>query len=500
MDVCKDYEINEDKSKGTALDPHPNRNEEGSIFLGKAGSDTSELTELKTRVVVEGTSSVSDEKKGMGHTSTEEKPFAVTATGPATYPPSKQSATYQNRNECIGDSRVPEKERCLQLEGSDPQGHSHPTAADRRHTDPITTRHVTYPPGVTNYKYQRHDSVTSSSFDEKDKVLQLAGLDPQGSSCATAIGAPEKVFANSTAAGSAGHPPYVPSARYQGNENMALSRCSEQNRMPQRAGVDHPGHSPSIIAGTPSQLYTSPTATGAVVYQHTSQSTHYKDERTTTWRSAEQDRGLQLVGDRLGVTPSIAVGTPGQLYTSPTSTSVAVHQHITPSAQYKDERMVVWSSAEQGIRLQPVGGLDPLGVTPSTVVEAPQQMYTKSNQWYSSTKGQEDLKTIQRSLSRIADGEVAMSRDSATHDLTMSFEHHGKKWVIEFSSNFPYSGTKLKQEKYQSYKCKFFNETARVISSCFISGVLKEVKDVVKLYCSKCSTSAYETSTCWSRH
>ena len=441
MDVCEDYEKNEDKSKGTGLDPHPNRNEEGSIFLGKAGSDTSELTELKTRVVVEGTSSVSDEKKGMGNTSREEKPFAVTATGPATYPPSKQSATYQSRNKCVGDSRVPEKERCLQLEGSDPQGNLHSTTADRRHTDPITTRTVIYPPGVASPKYQKNESVMSSGFAEEDKALQLAGFAPRGSSCATAIGAPEKVFANPTAAGPAGHLPYVLSAMYQGNKNMALSRSSEQDRTPQRAGLDHPEHSPSTIVGTPGQLYTNPTATGAKVYQHSMPSTQYKDERMVTWSSAEQVRGSQLVG-----------------------------------------------------------GVDPLGVTPSTAVEAPQQLYTKPTQWYSSARGQEDLKIVQQSLSVIADGgNVEMERSSTTHDLAMKFVHHGTKWIIEFSYNFPYSGTKVKQERRNHWTGKCCNEMVKSIGvHSNFNEVLRELEGVIKRDCSKCKTVAAKIQ--WSRH
>lgn len=444
MDVCEvsgneNYKRNEEESKETELNQHTNREEEKSTPLSKTSPNTSESTPLKTRVVVEGKSFGFDaslhgpEKER--NTTREEKSFAISATGSASHRSDMNSDTYQDKNKStsVGDSRSAKQNSFLQREGFDPRGNPHPTAAEQRHTNPIITRTMIYPPDVANSKYQTNEITAPSRSAEKGAVLQLAGFEPQGSSHATAIGAPEKVFTNPNAVGSAGDPLNVEGVKNQGNESVVLSRST----IPQRAGLGPLGGIPST-AGTHGHPCAAATATGPTAYQRNMSSAQYNDERTIIRRSAEQDRSFQP------------------------------------------------------------GGLDPLGSMPSTVTGAPEQMYTKPNQWYSSAKGQQDLKTIQQLLSSIADGEVGMMRDLATHDLTISFWHHGKKWIIEFSSNFPYPGTKLKQQKYVPHTQKYFNGTIKVISNCIISGIVKEVKDAVKLNCNKCSTHGALAN--WSRY
>ena len=69
--------------------------------------------------------------------------------------------------------------------------------------------------------------------------------------------------------------------------------------------------------------------------------------------------------------------------------------------------------------------------------------YEPCVQWYSGDHGEEDLRCVFNELSRIADGEVSMSRKTDTQDITMNFERNGQTWKVQFPPNFPRSKANL---------------------------------------------------------
>ena len=69
--------------------------------------------------------------------------------------------------------------------------------------------------------------------------------------------------------------------------------------------------------------------------------------------------------------------------------------------------------------------------------------YEPCVQWYSGDHGEEDLRCVFNELSRIADGEVSMSRQTDTQDITMKFERNGQTWKVQFPPNFPRSKANL---------------------------------------------------------
>jgi len=62
-----------------------------------------------------------------------------------------------------------------------------------------------------------------------------------------------------------------------------------------------------------------------------------------------------------------------------------------------------------------------------------------SYQWYSKEK---DLQCVFKELKRFADGELDISRDTLTNDLTVKFtdNYHGRQWTVKFPSRFPKDG------------------------------------------------------------
>jgi len=64
-------------------------------------------------------------------------------------------------------------------------------------------------------------------------------------------------------------------------------------------------------------------------------------------------------------------------------------------------------------------------------------------QWYSGEEGEADLKYVFDELTRIADGEVKMSRTKDIHDVTLSLERQGQTWKVKFPSSFPKSKASL---------------------------------------------------------
>lgn len=62
-----------------------------------------------------------------------------------------------------------------------------------------------------------------------------------------------------------------------------------------------------------------------------------------------------------------------------------------------------------------------------------------SSQWYSK---QEDLQFVIKELKRVADGELDISRDTITNDLTVKFtdKYYRKQWTVKFPSCFPKDG------------------------------------------------------------
>lgn len=70
---------------------------------------------------------------------------------------------------------------------------------------------------------------------------------------------------------------------------------------------------------------------------------------------------------------------------------------------------------------------------------------TRTDQWYSRTRGQDLLKNIHEGLAGYPDtSAVEMSRETGTQNLCISFVHHGRDWAFEFPSNFPVQSPVLK--------------------------------------------------------
>lgn len=68
---------------------------------------------------------------------------------------------------------------------------------------------------------------------------------------------------------------------------------------------------------------------------------------------------------------------------------------------------------------------------------------TQNVQWYIGGEGEAALKYVFDELAQIADGDVNMSRDKVTQDISMNFMHRGREWVVKFPPNFPRSKARL---------------------------------------------------------
>lgn len=65
-------------------------------------------------------------------------------------------------------------------------------------------------------------------------------------------------------------------------------------------------------------------------------------------------------------------------------------------------------------------------------------------QWYTGEEGEAALKYIFDELRNVADyGNVTMSRETDTQDVTLKFQRHGQDWKVKFPSNFPRSSASL---------------------------------------------------------
>ena len=71
---------------------------------------------------------------------------------------------------------------------------------------------------------------------------------------------------------------------------------------------------------------------------------------------------------------------------------------------------------------------------------------TRSHQWYARDSGNEKVTYVFKELQKIArQQQVDMSRDTITHDMSMSFtdSRNFKKWVVKFPSDFPFEAASL---------------------------------------------------------
>lgn len=74
-----------------------------------------------------------------------------------------------------------------------------------------------------------------------------------------------------------------------------------------------------------------------------------------------------------------------------------------------------------------------------------QEATTTFSQWYSGEDGTKKLQKVVEDLNEIAVGNVDMSRDTKTQDISLSFtdKRRGKKWEIRFPPRFPSAGALL---------------------------------------------------------
>ena len=69
---------------------------------------------------------------------------------------------------------------------------------------------------------------------------------------------------------------------------------------------------------------------------------------------------------------------------------------------------------------------------------------TRDVQWY--VGGDGALKYVFDELTQIADGDVNMSRNTTTLDISMNFMHRGQEWIVKFPPNFPRSEARLSSD------------------------------------------------------
>ena len=74
-----------------------------------------------------------------------------------------------------------------------------------------------------------------------------------------------------------------------------------------------------------------------------------------------------------------------------------------------------------------------------------QKAVTADTQWYSGDEGNKELQSLLEDLKYIAVGNVNMSRDTKSQDISLSFVHKYRrtKWEIRFPAKFPVVGVPL---------------------------------------------------------
>jgi len=74
-----------------------------------------------------------------------------------------------------------------------------------------------------------------------------------------------------------------------------------------------------------------------------------------------------------------------------------------------------------------------------------QEAFIPEEQWYSGDEGGQKLQKVLKDIKEIAVGDVDMSRDTKTHDISLSFidKRKGNKWEIRFPQSFPTVGAVL---------------------------------------------------------
>ena len=69
----------------------------------------------------------------------------------------------------------------------------------------------------------------------------------------------------------------------------------------------------------------------------------------------------------------------------------------------------------------------------------------RQTQWYSENGGEANLKLVYENIKEIADGDVQMTRDKTTQDMSLSCRISGQEWTVAFPSRFPQVGAELRR-------------------------------------------------------
>ena len=110
-----------------------------------------------------------------------------------------------------------------------------------------------------------------------------------------------------------------------------------------------------------------------------------------------------------------------------------------------------------------------------------QEARTTGGQWYSGEEGNKKLKRVFKDIEEIALGNVNMSRDTVTQDISLSFTDNLRrsKWEIKFPSSFPARGALLienpgtSEEKRQwQRKSDKASDAVKYVISCIQRGSL----------------------------
>jgi len=83
-----------------------------------------------------------------------------------------------------------------------------------------------------------------------------------------------------------------------------------------------------------------------------------------------------------------------------------------------------------------------------------QQVAISSHQWYANER---DLQHVIKELKSVAEGELDISRDTGTHDLTVKFtdNRYGRSWTVKFPSRFPTEGATVSYKIQSSYGSEY---------------------------------------------
>lgn len=110
---------------------------------------------------------------------------------------------------------------------------------------------------------------------------------------------------------------------------------------------------------------------------------------------------------------------------------------------------------------------------------------TEKYQWYSKTKGEKLLKMFFNCISSIPETrDIQMTREPTNQNLTITFTHHGDKWIVDFPSNFPKGSADIRQEVSDIFGSH--TRFASILTDLTMSGGEPKIREKITSNCTKC--------------